>query len=245
MYDPRVVWVCRTAGRGTRSAESGGRGWAPEALQLYRPKRLSKAKSPKYCDNIKSKTNAQTWSSWYEYWSPRYEVPPVGEPVGDKRYGQSQPSNCARCGSCKRTQGDIPPWGILIWLRHPHHPFGRERLNRNPGTARWHRHLTRLRRSLRSPPLRHITSRVAAARHALRQPSMARVYADVNQSMPRSYWDYDSVNISGSTACSSSAAFCAMADPESRLGRSRELRGGEEDRYVPPRPPWRVPLVRD
>lgn len=25
---------------------------------------------------------------------------------------------------------------------------------------------------------------------------MARVYADVNQSMPRSYWDYDSVNIS-------------------------------------------------
>lgn len=27
-------------------------------------------------------------------------------------------------------------------------------------------------------------------------PSMARVYADVNQNMPRSYWDYDSVNIS-------------------------------------------------
>ncbi len=26
--------------------------------------------------------------------------------------------------------------------------------------------------------------------------SMARVYADVNQQMPRSYWDYDSVNIS-------------------------------------------------
>lgn len=25
---------------------------------------------------------------------------------------------------------------------------------------------------------------------------MARVYADVNQQMPRSYWDYDSVNIS-------------------------------------------------
>ena len=24
---------------------------------------------------------------------------------------------------------------------------------------------------------------------------MARVYADVNQLMPRSYWDYDSVNI--------------------------------------------------
>lgn len=24
---------------------------------------------------------------------------------------------------------------------------------------------------------------------------MARVYADVNQNMPRSYWDYDSVNI--------------------------------------------------
>jgi hypothetical protein len=26
--------------------------------------------------------------------------------------------------------------------------------------------------------------------------NMARVYADVNQNMPRSYWDYDSVNIS-------------------------------------------------
>ncbi len=24
---------------------------------------------------------------------------------------------------------------------------------------------------------------------------MARVYADVNQHMPRAYWDYDSVNI--------------------------------------------------
>ncbi|KAK8182981.1 kinase-like domain-containing protein [Phyllosticta paracitricarpa] len=29
-----------------------------------------------------------------------------------------------------------------------------------------------------------------------RAPSMARVYADVNANMPRSYWDYDSVNIS-------------------------------------------------
>lgn len=26
--------------------------------------------------------------------------------------------------------------------------------------------------------------------------NMARVYADVNQNMPRAYWDYDSVNIS-------------------------------------------------
>ena len=25
---------------------------------------------------------------------------------------------------------------------------------------------------------------------------MARVYANVNQEMPRAYWDYDSVNIS-------------------------------------------------
>jgi casein kinase II subunit alpha len=29
-------------------------------------------------------------------------------------------------------------------------------------------------------------------------PSMARVYADVNSNLPRSYWDYDSVNISQS-----------------------------------------------
>jgi hypothetical protein len=28
--------------------------------------------------------------------------------------------------------------------------------------------------------------------------NMARVYADVNQNMPRAYWDYDSVNISES-----------------------------------------------
>jgi hypothetical protein len=31
---------------------------------------------------------------------------------------------------------------------------------------------------------------------------MARVYADVNQNMPRSYWDYDSVNISEYNASS-------------------------------------------
>jgi len=29
---------------------------------------------------------------------------------------------------------------------------------------------------------------------------MARVYAEVNENMPRSYWDYDSVNISTSSA---------------------------------------------
>jgi hypothetical protein len=34
--------------------------------------------------------------------------------------------------------------------------------------------------------------REAKASHAI----MARVYADVNQQMPRAYWDYDSVNIS-------------------------------------------------
>ena len=38
-------------------------------------------------------------------------------------------------------------------------------------------------------------------RYSIAQPErtaviMARVYADVNQQMPRSYWDYDSVNIS-------------------------------------------------
>jgi hypothetical protein len=31
---------------------------------------------------------------------------------------------------------------------------------------------------------------------------MARVYADVNQAMPRSYWDYDGVNISKGPATS-------------------------------------------
>merc|ERR1712093_767632 len=46
-----------------------------------------------------------------------------------------------------------------------------------------------LRASRPSPPL--------ILRSALpgRPAAMARVYADVNQQMPRSYWDYDSVNI--------------------------------------------------
>lgn len=29
----------------------------------------------------------------------------------------------------------------------------------------------------------------------VRHANMARVYADVNQHMPKSYWEYDSVNI--------------------------------------------------
>lgn len=40
---------------------------------------------------------------------------------------------------------------------------------------------------------------------------MARVYADVNQNMPRSYWDYDSVNIS---ECLSCPLFCAVPGGE-------------------------------
>ncbi|KAF4951915.1 hypothetical protein FGADI_7137 [Fusarium gaditjirri] len=40
------------------------------------------------------------------------------------------------------------------------------------------------------------TASVASLRRSRSLPVMARVYADVNQSMPRSYWDYDSVNIS-------------------------------------------------
>lgn len=35
---------------------------------------------------------------------------------------------------------------------------------------------------------------------------MARVYADVNQNMPRAYWDYDSVNISTSSTQRASPA---------------------------------------
>lgn len=59
---------------------------------------------------------------------------------------------------------------------------------------------------------------------------MARVYADVNQNMPRSYWDYDGVNISGLPL-----PLVSLPDPDPsrvmreliqilyRLGRSREL----------------------
>lgn len=48
--------------------------------------------------------------------------------------------------------------------------------------------------------------------------NMARVYADVNQNMPRAYWDYDSVNIS-----------------TSRLPTELDLRGGWRFRatYLP------------
>lgn len=43
-------------------------------------------------------------------------------------------------------------------------------------------------------------------------PTMARVYADVNQNMPRSYWDYDSVNIS-ETSHSINNASSRVANP--------------------------------
>lgn len=48
------------------------------------------------------------------------------------------------------------------------------------------------------PPLPIIFAEARGAKPS-RPPSvakMARVYADVNQNMPRAYWDYDSVNIS-------------------------------------------------
>lgn len=56
-----------------------------------------------------------------------------------------------------------------------------------------------------SHSLRKELERVTFTRHdfgdlaGLRSPptaEMARVYASVNQQMPRAYWDYDSVNIS-------------------------------------------------
>ena len=40
-----------------------------------------------------------------------------------------------------------------------------------------------------------VTSSVLSGSSNPISPTMARVYADVNQQMPRSYWDYDSVNI--------------------------------------------------
>lgn len=66
-------------------------------------------------------------------------------------------------------------------------------------------------------------------------PTMARVYAEVNQSMPRSYWDYDGVNISASLP-SPGAIALIVADLRRRLGRPGELRGGPQDWCVPLRP---------
>jgi hypothetical protein len=46
---------------------------------------------------------------------------------------------------------------------------------------------------------------------------MARVYAEVNENMPRSYWDYDSVNIS--------KLFAAMQDDVSLYMTAHLMRG--------------------
>ena len=43
---------------------------------------------------------------------------------------------------------------------------------------------------------RYIRLACFAESERARTVTMARVYADVNQQMPRAYWDYDSVNIS-------------------------------------------------
>lgn len=43
---------------------------------------------------------------------------------------------------------------------------------------------------------------------------MARVYADVNQNMPRSYWDYDSVNISECSTAFIDHALCLSFRPD-------------------------------
>ena len=79
---------------------------------------------------------------------------------------------------------------------------------------------------------------------------MARVYADVNQNMPRAYWDYDSVNISelsGSVLPNPSYASATACFGRTnrltismfRLGCPRKLRGRAQDRFVlsiaPPR----------
>jgi len=44
-------------------------------------------------------------------------------------------------------------------------------------------------------PIVQVPSAAQEIASARKTASMARVYADVNQQMPRSYWDYDSVNI--------------------------------------------------
>lgn len=58
--------------------------------------------------------------------------------------------------------------------------------------------------------------------------SMARVYADVNQNMPRSYWDYDSVNI-GMRIVAQTIRPAQVSNHlltfGRRLGRPGELRG--------------------
>ena len=60
---------------------------------------------------------------------------------------------------------------------------------------------------------------------------MARVYAEVNQNMPRSYWDYDSVNISElHLPCNLWGTL--PTDTMSRLGRAGELRGRPKDWYA-------------
>ncbi|KAH7399363.1 kinase-like domain-containing protein [Pyrenochaeta sp. MPI-SDFR-AT-0127] len=47
-----------------------------------------------------------------------------------------------------------------------------------------------------TPPAHHSPTPKMALNSTSGATSIARVYADVNENMPRSYWDYDSVNIS-------------------------------------------------
>lgn len=71
-----------------------------------------------------------------------------------------------------------------------------------------------------TPPTCNLDSSPAGrAHHRANVATMARVYADVNQNMPRSYWDYDSVNIGQSRSSPCLAAFCRPSSLVSRLRR--------------------------
>lgn len=65
-------------------------------------------------------------------------------------------------------------------------------------------------------------------------PNMARVYADVNSNMPRSYWDYDSVNISTLHHFPLPRRRCSglVLIRYSRLGCFGELRSRPQDWYA-------------
>ncbi|PNY26447.1 Casein kinase II subunit alpha [Tolypocladium capitatum] len=150
--------------------------------------------------------------------------PPVesAAAAGDKRDGQSQRSVLG-CGRVLQAPlGDMPP----RWLRHPqipHHPLGRERLNREPGSARW------LHAPLLSPPLPSAPSASSAGSPGRRRAARPRRPAWL-ASTPTSTRACPAAT--GTTIASTSVGrSCARPAPRSAQWLTREAGWGVLENY--------------
>ena len=139
---------------------------------------------------------------------------PICSDAGSKLPTNTRQCLYARCPLPKlRTDPTKPPPPTTNSISYEQQSLGRRALQALNPHLHHHPLFSSARRPL--PPLRPHTSLASlTARFAPTPPSpaasdscaaqserahtvtMARVYADVNQQMPRAYWDYDSVNIS-------------------------------------------------